>query len=93
MTYIKIEYSEDTDLIEEYKPDVFYIMGTKEKPLYAFFICPCGCNDLIMLKIHDGGWMFTELEGRPTIKPSIFRKSHAKCNSHFWINNGKVTFC
>lgn len=57
--------------------------------------CPCGCKDVIelpVLKSVKPRWSANvDLRGRPTLAPSVWRKTG--CKSHFWVREGRVKWC
>ncbi|MGK2742260.1 DUF6527 family protein [Tepidicaulis sp. LMO-SS28] len=57
--------------------------------------CPCGCGDTIVLQLIPEArprWdLFQNDQGHPTLRPSVDR--NAGCESHFWVRNGKITWC
>lgn len=72
--------------------NIFYIIGSFDKPWLLAFNCPCGCNSLIQLNLLEEAspcWEFkiTE-ENRMSISPSIHRTTG--CRSHFFIKDSKV---
>ncbi len=61
-------------------------------------ICPCGCEDLIGLRLRDAhpdhhpSWEITITPGGlVTLNPSI-RDLHT-CKAHFWIRANTVVWC
>lgn len=74
---------------------VFIEIIYKNKPLWALFKCPCGCQYVITLplqKTHGPSWTVTVSEmGRPTLFPSVWQNKG--CFSHFWIEDGIVYWC
>lgn len=57
--------------------------------------CPCGCGESIelplMLEAKPRWDVKIDHRGRPTLYPSVWRKSG--CRAHFWIRNGRVVWC
>jgi hypothetical protein len=87
----KLEFSEDVLLRHEMKKMSIYAIGGLENCWCITFICPCGCNEIILLNSLDNfpSWRIKS-EVPVTIKPSIHRIKG--CKSHFWIINGKARF-
>lgn len=80
------------DLPMELVPNTVYLIGEKENPWQAAFICPCGCNatiQLSLLKDSKPRWkVYFEKKGAVSLSPSINRK--IGCKSHFFIEKGKI---
>jgi hypothetical protein len=59
------------------------------------FLCPCGCGDrleLVLIPEAKPHWSITvDDRALPTLRPSVWRKTN--CKSHFFINQGKVSWC
>lgn len=53
----------------------------------ACFRCPCGCNDLVWIRINSKEHPTWEIKGN-SITPSMKRVNG--CQSHFHITNGIV---
>jgi len=77
------------------KPGTFYMVDSGNKPKWAMFLCPCGCEHVITLslqKVHDPHWQLNiSLNGYPTLRPSVWQKT--KCYSHFWLREGRIYWC
>jgi hypothetical protein len=71
----------------------FIIVGTRERPKWAKFMCPCGCGDVLslnLMKSHHPNWQVTlETDGSVTVFPSVDATS---CNSHFWIRASQIVW-
>lgn len=65
------------------------------KPVWALFKCPCGCQFVITLPLQNSFkpyWTLSESNScRPTLYPSIWQNKG--CFSHFWIEDGIVIWC
>lgn len=65
------------------------------KPIWALFRCPCGCDNVISLslqKIHNPYWkVIINPNGRPTLYPSVWQIKG--CKSHFLVRDGRVIWC
>ena len=88
----KIEIIPDNpnpDIIEK---NIIYVVGGLKYTKWAYFKCPCGCNDTIMLSLnkHDfPSWSVKQDKfGRASISPSINKLDG--CKSHFFIKKGKL---
>lgn len=61
---------------------------------WALLECPCGCGELLALNLmrsHKPVWSIdVDAQGRPSIHPSV---DATKCGSHFWLRQGRVTWC
>ncbi|WP_124979092.1 DUF6527 family protein [Nonlabens xiamenensis] len=77
-------------------PKIIYVEGNSKilgNNWYAHFICPCGCEERIMLNLLEDvspSWSLTINKDKTSfsIYPSIWRTNN--CKSHFWIKDGKV---
>ena len=69
----------------------FVIVGTRERPKWAKFKCPCGCGDTLSLNLmqsHRPCWQVTlEKDGSVTVFPSVDATS---CKSHFWVRRSEI---
>lgn len=77
---------------EEYDTGYLYLVG-EEKPWFSEFLCPCGCNEVIKLKLFGDSpsWRIIGNDSQGiTLKPSIWRT--CGCQSHFFIRNSKVVW-
>jgi hypothetical protein len=76
---------------EVYDKD-FILVIFQNKPVWALFRCPCGCQHVISLslqRIHKPHWTVTKTkDGRPLVYPSIWQIKN--CHSHFWIKDGRI---
>ena len=94
MKYYKyrIKIVPDNPTSDTVKNNTLYIVGTEEYVKWAYFKCPCGCKETIMLPLNKGqdpSWrVVPDLIGRPNIFPSILKTDG--CKSHFWIKRGKA---
>jgi hypothetical protein len=52
---------------------------------YLSHNCLCGCGDFINLPISNGGWSFSNNEGKATLTPSVL---NGNCKAHYIITNG-----
>lgn len=69
----------------------FVVVGTRERPKWAIFDCPCGRGHRLMLSLqrsHRPHWRL-ELGARgPSLWPSVDSVTDYRC--HFWIRDGHV---
>ena len=81
-------------------PDVFekntiYIIGEEEYYWCIAMLCPCGCNAVIQLNLLSQvrpRWSFSHNRSATiTIMPSVWRNTG--CKSHFYVRNGRITWC
>lgn len=59
------------------------------------FHCPCGCGrrvELLLVEEAKPRWrMEVNKKGRPTLTPSVWLRGG--CGSHFFVRNGRITWC
>lgn len=83
------------DPVDNPKSKILYIIGTVEEPWQVELVCPCGCNEKIVLPVNESTsprWDLKILNHRtPTLHPSVWRSKG--CKSHFFLRNGKVIWC
>jgi len=76
-------------------PGKLYFVLAAQRPKWALFQCPCGCQSVVTLSlqlIHKPHWSVTKSpENRPNLYPSVWRDKG--CLSHFWIKDGRVFWC
>lgn len=57
--------------------------------------CPCGCGrtiELLVIPEAKPRWdIKVDGRGYPTLSPSVWLQKG--CRSHFWVRNGRVTWC
>ena len=86
-----IRRSDDPD---ETAPRTVYLVGEGAGLWKAVLRCPCGCDAMIQLSLHQVGrprWVATpHLDGRITLRPSVWRTTG--CRSHFILDRGRVYF-
>jgi len=77
------------------RPGRLLVVGGPGYRKWAYFRCPCGCSEIIMLSLNQSRrprWTVTlDNRGRPTVDPSV--RQTAGCFSHFWIRAGMVEWC
>jgi Family of unknown function (DUF6527) len=77
---------------EAVQPGKMILVGGPGYRKWAYFRCPCGCGELIMLALTRSRWTATwDWFRRPSIYPSVRQTSG--CHSHFWIRRGLVEWC
>lgn len=80
---------------EAVRPGKIIVVGGMGYQKWAYFRCPCGCGEIIMLSLQATRrprWSVSlDARGRPTLDPSI--RQTAGCFSHFWIRGGHVEWC
>jgi len=73
----------------------FYCVTNADKPKWALFRCPCGCDSVVTLSlqpVHQTHWRLARTHaGRPTLYPSVWRDTG--CLSHFWLRDGRISWC
>lgn len=72
-----------------------YVTFQAGAPAFGVMICPCGCGETLNLRFfgeRHPRWSVTwDRRKRPTVLPSIWRKSG--CRSHFHLTAGRVRWC
>jgi Family of unknown function (DUF6527) len=84
-----------SELPETLSDDILYIEGNEKLNdyWYALLICPCGCQENIMLNLMDDAkpyWKVSINKSDFSISPSIWRTKN--CKSHFWLKNRKIVW-
>ncbi len=83
------------DLPEILKKRIIYIVGGKECPFQAVFLCPKNCSKKIILNISkqhkkSERWKISvHKNGTVSLSPSIWMKS-LNCNCHYWFKKGRI---
>lgn len=71
------------------------IVGGPGYQKWAYFRCPCGCGEVIMLPLvqsrHPRWTVTVDHDGRPSVEPSVRQVSG--CLSHFLIRQGQIVWC
>ena len=77
------------------QPGIFYRVMRIDRPKWALFLCPCGCDTVITLSLqtaHRPHWTVrASKDQRASMRPSVWRDTG--CLSHFWIVDGRVYWC
>lgn len=72
-----------------------YVVGSKDEPWQIEFLCPCGCQDKIVLPVNrqtSPRWdLQINKDGTPTLSPSVWRTKG--CKAHFFLRRGKIQWC
>tara|TARA_R110002094_G_C4807427_1_gene203497 strand:+ start:188 stop:589 length:402 start_codon:yes stop_codon:yes gene_type:complete len=55
----------------------------------AAHLCACGCGNKVVVPLGPAEWRFSELDGKPTLSPSI-GNWQLPCRSHYVIRNGHI---
>lgn len=83
------------DLPEEPRKKFIYIVGGREYPFEAKFLCPLGCGDILSVDIapeHKKRWNVTEHQnGAISLTPSVWLRTECRC--HFWMREGHIVWC
>lgn len=69
------------------------IVGTRERPKWAIFECPCGRRHQITLNLSELRKPFWRIEPHqrgPSLRPSV--DAYAPFDCHYWIRAGRVHF-
>ncbi len=83
------------NLPDNLKKRIIYIVGGKEYPFQAVFLCPKSCSKTITLNIskqHQKSerWSLAEhKDGTVTLYPSVWMKT-LDCNCHYWFKKGRI---
>lgn len=84
--------SPDMPSPESIQDGVMIIVGGENWAKWAYFICPCGCGDVLSLSLMKSikpNWKLrVDDNNLPTVYPSVWKDDG--CKSHFWIRKGKV---
>lgn len=82
----------DNPISENIQSDIVYIVGGEDYVKWAYFKCPDGCGDTIMLSLSPNkrpSWKIKQDgRGRVSLYPSINKQDG--CKSHFWLKKGKI---
>jgi hypothetical protein len=73
-------------LPKELQEGVLYV---SEEFGVAGHLCPCGCKSKVITPLDATEWSFKEVNGRPTLFPSI-GNWELPCQSHYWVTNGNI---
>ena len=84
-----------TELPDKIKKNKIYIIGENSYLWEAAMLCPCGCNEILHMSLHEEGrpkWDVVNLGSRYiSLTPSILRKTG--CKSHFFFESGFIKWC
>lgn len=85
----------DADQYERPPDGVIQIVG-RHRPWAVSFLCPCGCDGLVILNLLRGAsprWSLqVEPDGRTvSILPSVNR--FFSCGAHFFVQRNEVRWC
>ena len=75
-------------------PRLLYVSLRGGEPAVGWLACPCGCRDVITLRLagqRSPQWRLLQTTGPATLHPSVWRK--AGCRSHFILRDGRVQWC
>lgn len=76
-------------------PKTLYILNEDDDPWQATMRCPCGCGSALEMNLvpdEKAVWRAkVEPDGTGTLHPSVWRQ--VGCRSHFFIRNGKISWC
>jgi len=88
----KVKRVSDNPDYDKIKKGEMVIVGGKGYVKWAYFRCPSGCGDVIVLplvKSEESNWKLrVDKAGHPTLSPSVSKTDG--CKSHFFIRKGKV---
>lgn len=86
----------ESDVLPPVLPQRRLVVAWEDGELWsAGMNCPCGCGEIIELGLFreaEQRWTL-EVDGRrrPTLLPSVWRRTG--CRSHFWMRQGRVSWC
>lgn len=87
-------YDRQSSMPQSIPRNTIAIIGSKEKPKWAIFACPCGTGHTIMLNLSRARrpfWSLSLDDDGPSLSPSVdFRDGYTHC--HFWLQRGRVRF-
>lgn len=86
-----IYYENQRDVPDPIPRRTITIVGTRERPKWAIFDCPCGRGHQITLSLtaaHKPSWQFEGDARAPSLRPSVDSYSPYSC--HYWIRAGRV---
>lgn len=86
------KFISDNPSNKDLRKGIIYVVGNEEYQKWAYLLCPCGCEETIMLSLNQNtnpSWSFSkDINNAPSIYPSINKMDN--CMSHFWIKDGQV---
>lgn len=83
------------DLPKNLKKRTIYIVGGREYPFQAIFLCPKSCGKTMTLNISEQHnkwerWQITEhKDGTLSLHPSIWMRNF-DCGCHYWFKKGCI---
>ncbi|WP_424946017.1 DUF6527 family protein [Candidatus Spongiihabitans sp.] len=83
------------DLPDKLSKKTIYIVGGREFPFQAVFLCPKNCEEKIFLNLSEQHhrnerWDITEhTDHSISLHPSVWMKT-LKCNCHYWVKKGRI---
>lgn len=87
-----VQYVEDP--IDSPKKKILYVIGMMDEPWQVEMICPCGCDDKIVLPVNaetSPRWSLNiNANNLPSLYPSVWRSKG--CKAHFFIKCGKINW-
>ncbi len=79
------------DSTPEFRSQKLVLVGSKEKPKWLRFACPCRCGEVLALNLmssHTPRWLVdVHPDDTVTVNPSV---DATKCGSHFWIRKSRI---
>jgi Family of unknown function (DUF6527) len=86
-------YENRSDVPESVERQTLAVAGSRTRPKWAVFECPCGRGHQLVMSLspeHWPAWRLEEHQDGPTLAPSI--DSHRPHRCHFWLRQGRVTW-
>ena len=88
----KVKFVSENPDYSKVREHEMLIVGGKRFVKWAYFKCPCGCGETVVLpliKSKGPSWSLkVDRLGRPTLTPSIWKTEG--CKSHFYIKKGLI---
>jgi hypothetical protein len=88
VTYV----AEMADVPDQLARHVMMVVGSRERPKWAVFECPCRRRHRVLLNLQPRqypSWKLSVDHGRPTIWPSVDVRGLTRC--HYFVAGGKVS--
>jgi len=87
-------YASQAELPEDLPRHQLAVVGTPESPKWLILECPCGNGHQLRVNLSHGRapWWELDLDGAPSVRPSIDLREEPLRRCHFWIASGRVTW-
>lgn len=87
--HLEVRALEDSPELHE--KGVVYLIGDSGKYWFVEMACPCGCGEVIKLKLFGKSpvWaVYFDQVGRISLRPSVWRTKG--CRSHFFVRDSQI---